>query len=106
MSDDSFLTHIQDTEQQAAEMIEKALQKKQTDLQAHRNELAKYRQQSLEKYQEKSREELHSARVSARQNYEMEVEKGASDAKVLESEKMSALGSVMAEATDILTQKI
>ncbi|MBT3348890.1 hypothetical protein HN954_02905 [bacterium] len=106
MSDDSFLAQIQDTEQQATDTIEKALQKKQTDLQNYKTELAKLRQQNLEKHQETSRAELHAARVSARQNYEVEVERGASDAKMLETEKKSSIASFLKEATSILTQTI
>jgi hypothetical protein len=95
---DDFLVQVKEVEQKAADMIEKALKKKQDDFVKYKQELVKKKELELHEAQEKMRQEMQKSKVAARKDYEEKVAEGEKEAKKFESEKINMLEGLMGEA--------
>ena len=93
-----FLVQVKEAEQKAAEMVAKALQKKQDDFVKYKQNLAKKMEEDLHEAQEKMRQELQKLKAEARKDYEEKIAEGEIEAKKFESSKISMLDGLMGEA--------
>ncbi len=93
-----FLAQIKETEQRAADMIAKALKKKQDDFVKYKQNLAKKMEEELRDVQEKMRQELRKIKEEARRDYEEKLREGENEAKKFESSKINMLDGLMGEA--------
>lgn len=102
MSD--FLTQVQEAEQQAAVLLEKAAAKNQKALQKYRAELASELKAEDEKWQEKTKEKVLASRAESRNNYETQVQASEGEAKKLEVERTAQVGALLPNATTFLLE--
>ncbi len=93
-----FLIQVQEAEQKAAALLEKATARKQSALRKYRAELVEEQQAKEDRAQEETRAVLQSARTTARTNYESQVQVGAGEAKKLEVERDALSASVLPDA--------
>ena len=91
----NFLAQVQEMEQKATEMIEKALKKKQDDLLRYKQELAKKQEISAKSAQEKMKDELRDSKSAARKDYEEKTAEGKSKAAKFKTDKLNMLDGVM-----------
>jgi len=101
-----FLTQVKEVEQKAADMIAKALKKKQDDFVKYKQELVKKKEEELHEAQEKMRQELQKLKAVARKDYEEKVAAGEAEAKKFESSKINMLDGLMAEAEKLFVSII
>ena len=101
-----FLSQVQETEQQAAAMLEKAIARKQSALRKYRAELLEEQKQKEDEAQENIKSTVQAARTDARRNYETQVKSGEDEARKIEGEKGALLSAVLPEATNFLLEII
>ncbi len=94
-----FLTQVQETEQQAAVLLEKATARKQNMLRKYRADLAEEQEKQEDETQEVMKVEVQTARAKARQNYETQVKTGEGDAISLEAERGAITAATLPDAT-------
>lgn len=97
MSND-FLAQVREMEQKAAEMIEKALKKKNDDLLKYKQELAKKQEASFKKAQDDMKTELRDSKAEERKSYEKVVAEGKTEADKVRADKTNLLYGMMGEA--------
>jgi hypothetical protein len=102
MSD--FLTKVQEVEQQAATLIEKAVARKQTVIRKYRTELMEEQELKNNETKDKMKESVLVARAEARNNYDMQIKAGEVDAKKLEVERGGRANALQSEATTFLLE--
>lgn len=93
-----FLIQVQETEQKAAVLLEKAIARKQSALRKYRTELIEEQKNTEDKTQEGTKDVLQAARATARANYETQVQSGAGEAKKLEVERGALTATVLPDA--------
>ena len=93
-----FLVKVKEAEQRAAEMIEKALKKKQSDLLKYKQDLAQKYEEVTRKLKIEMNNDLQKSKVEARRNYESELLAGEKAAKTMKTEKLNMLDGVVADA--------
>ena len=103
---DTFLVQIQEAEEKAQKIVEKALENKQRSLQETRQRLAKETKANVVLEQEKIKQDLQASRGEARQNFEKAVEKVAQEAKTLEVEKGSMIGGLLSDIEVFLLKEL
>ncbi len=104
MSD--FLSQVQEVEQQAAVLIEKAVLQKQKTLRKYRLELLEKQELINDEGKEKMKECVLMARAEARNNYEAQIKEGEVEAKKLEVERGSQVSALLSEATAFLLETL
>jgi len=93
-----FLSQVQETEQKAAVLLEKAIARKQSALRKYRTELIEEQQKAEDKFQEETKNVIRAARATARTNYEVQVQSGSGEAKKLEVERGALTATVLPDA--------
>lgn len=101
-----FLSRVQETEQQAAALLEKAIARKQSALRKYRADLLEEQKQKEDEAQENIKSMVQAARTDARRNYEAQVKAGEDEAKKIEREKAVLMETVLPEATNFLLEII
>ena len=102
MSD--FLSQIQEAEQKAVVLLEKAATRKQKALHKYRGELADELKNEEEKLQEATKAKVLTARAEARNNYEIQVKASEAEAHKLEIERGTRTEALLPEATKFLLE--
>lgn len=102
MSD--FLAQVQEVEQQAAVLLEKAATRNQKALHKYRAELASELQAEEDKWQEKTKAKVLAARAESRNNYETQVKASEGEAKKLEVERTAQVDVLLPAATTFLLE--
>ena len=69
-----FLSQVQEAEQKATALLEKATAKKQSAIQKYRSELSATQKTKELEAQDKMKEEVQAARAEARNSYEKQLE--------------------------------
>ena len=93
-----FLAQIKETEQKAADMIAKALKKKQDDFVKYKQDLLKKKEEYLHEAQGKMLQDLQKVKMESRKDYEEKLREGENEAKKFESSKTNMLDGLMGEA--------
>ncbi len=99
-----FLSQVQEAEQKAASLLEKATVRKQTALRKYRAELAEEQKKKENEAQDKMKEEVQAARAEARNSYETQIKASEDEAKNLEVERGAQASSLLPEATNFLLE--
>lgn len=99
-----FLSQVQEAEQKAATLVEKATSRKQTALRKYRSDLEEEQKVTEGKEQEKMKAEVQSARTEARSSYEAQIKSADGEAKNLEIERGSQSATLLPEATKFLLE--
>ena len=102
MSD--FLSQVQEAEQKAASLLEKATARKQTALRKYRSDLLDEQKTLENDAQEKMKEEVRSARAEARNSYETQLKASEDEAKNLEVERGAQASGLLPDATKFLLE--
>lgn len=102
----TFLVQIQEAEEQAQKIVEKALENKQRSLQETRQRLAKKTKENIEAENDRLRQDLLNSRGAARQSFEKTVRKFSDESKTLEVEKGAMVDGFLTDVGVFLLQEM
>ena len=105
MSDD-FLARIQKSEEEAQQLIEKALEKKKNELQKEHQRLAETRTKNLEKSRAKAKGKLVEKQKEMRGVYDQLVTEGKKESQALEGEADKKMDKVQSSAFLFFTNEL
>jgi vacuolar-type H+-ATPase subunit H len=97
-----FLSQVQEAEQNAAAMLEKAITRNQNSIRKYKAELAEEQKKKEEIAQEEMKESIQADRAKRRQSYESQMHEGESEASKLETERTAQIKPILPEATTLL----
>ncbi len=104
--DDSFLSQILDTEEQAKQRVEAAQAKGQKDLSQHEKELGAAREKALADAREKSKTRLGERQASAKAIYKSLLEEGEKEAATLKKSADARMEKVLPMAQAFLINDV
>lgn len=93
-----FLSRVQEAEQNAATLLERAIARNQNSIRKYKSELAKEQQEKEEAAQQEMKASVQSDRAKRRQDYEAQLLAGNNEAKKLETEKEITIKTALPEA--------
>lgn len=99
-----FLSQVQEAEQKAAAMLEKATTRNQGSLRKYKTELAEARKEKENTAQEEMKADIQAARTQARQSYEKQLQDGEADAKKIEIEQGAQAKNTLSDATNFFLE--
>lgn len=99
-----FLSQVQETEQKAALLLEKAVARKQSALRKYRSELLEGQKAKLDEAQDKMKDEVQAARADARNSYEAQLKAGEDEARELEIGRSAQVPALLPEATSFFLE--
>ena len=97
-----FLSQVQEAEQNAAAMLEKAITRNQNALRKYKAELAEEQKKKEDAAQEEMKGCIQADRAKRRQSYETQVRSGEEEAQKLETEREALIKPALSEATTLL----
>jgi vacuolar-type H+-ATPase subunit H len=99
-----FLSQVQEAEQKAATLLEKAVTRNQGVLRKYKTELAEAQKEKENVAQEEMKSSIQSARANARQSYETQVHAGEDEARKLETERGTSIKATLPEAMNFFLE--
>lgn len=106
MSDNSFLTQIQDTEKKAAKMISDAQLKSQKDIQKHEAVLAKAEAEKEQELKDALNLKIAAAQAEAKVKYETLLSNGIKEATTMEASAKKKIDSLVPMAREFFLSHI
>lgn len=97
-----FLSQVQEAEQNAAAMLEKAIARNQNSIRKYKAELAEEQKKKEETAQEEMKASIQADRAKRRQSYELQIQEGEAEATKLKTERESRIKPLLPEATTFL----
>lgn len=99
-----FLSQVQEAEQKAAALLEKAVMRNQNTLRKYKAELTEEQKGKEEAAQEEMKSSIQAARAKARQSYETQVRAGEDEARKLEAERGAGIKTTLPEAMNFFLE--
>lgn len=97
-----FLSRVQEAEQNAATLLEKAIARNQGTTRKYKNELTEERQKKEQAAQEEMKTCVQADRIKRRQDYESQMQAGEEEAQKLKIERETLIKPALPEATNLL----